>query len=372
MLMKNDFWESSENALFLNPRISEEEKKKITQAVHQQEQEGSIWLLSSGTESRKYGTKVVCLEKRAVLVAARSVVDFFKVTSSDIWVCSIPDFHIGGVSIYARCFVAGAKVEKLKEAWDPEIFTSFVEDRNITIASLVPTQVHDLIESDMKAPKSLRFVLVGGGAIKEEQYKKARELGWPLIPSYGMTETSALMASATLESLESMDFPKAQILDHIRFEEESGEHSVHSEALFSGFLFIQEDGSFDWVPRENKFKLDDQIESDGKFISVLGRSSELVKILGESVNIANLEEKISKIIAQDVLILPVQDERKGYSLYLAIHENQESMNLEELNEKLLPFERITGLYVAESVPRNEMGKVQKSQIIEFLKERLRL
>ena len=104
----------------------------------------------------------------------------------------------------------------------------------------------------------------------------------------------------------------------------------------------------------------------------MGRNSELIKILGESVNVVALENKISELVSQDVLVLPVRDERKGFSLYLAIHEDEESFDLEGLNDKLLPFERISGIYVAEKVPRNEMGKVQKSQIIEFLKERLRL
>ena len=46
--------------------------------------------------------------------------------------------------------------------------------------------------------------MTGGGALDPSLYKQARDLGWPLLPSYGLTECGSQVATASLSSASDM------------------------------------------------------------------------------------------------------------------------------------------------------------------------
>ena len=52
-----------------------------------------------------------------------------------------------------------------------------------------------LLEQRVAPPTSLRVTLIGGAALAQPLYEKAIAAGWPLYPSYGMSETAAQLAS---------------------------------------------------------------------------------------------------------------------------------------------------------------------------------
>ncbi len=81
----------------------------------------------------------------------------------------------------------------------------FAEEMNegaVTLTSLVPTQVHDLVQCALACPPSLRAVVVGGAELDPVLGERARELGWPVLQSYGMTEAASQVATASLASLD--------------------------------------------------------------------------------------------------------------------------------------------------------------------------
>ena len=56
----------------------------------------------------------------------------------------------------------------------------------MTIASLVPTQLARLI--DRPPPPSLRVVMLGGAPADPTLLERARDAGWPVAPTYGLTQ----------------------------------------------------------------------------------------------------------------------------------------------------------------------------------------
>src|SRR5207253_1068669 len=91
--------------------------------------------------------------------------------------------------------------------WNPARTVKKWKDRKVTLTSLVPTQVFDLVSANLTAPKNLRAAVIGGGALDPSLYLKARELGWALLPSYGLTECASQVATASLDSLGKKEFP---------------------------------------------------------------------------------------------------------------------------------------------------------------------
>lgn len=353
------FWQNNESYCSLNPLLELSLQQKIQDEVKMSQQEGCLWVKSSGTESSKLGEhKIVCISKKSFLAAAQSVVKTYSVTSEDHILNPLPLFHVGGIATYARSYLSGAKVSQLS-SWKVSEFKKVLEQQKITITSLVPTQIFDLVENKIQSPEILRLVFVGGGALSNELYKKARELSWPLVLTYGMTETSAMIAGSSLND----STGKMKLMDHVELIPVGNRWSIESECLFKGYLFVGDNKSY-WIDRPNPFLVDDNLEVNGQWVRVLARESELVKILGETVNLVELAKRYQQTLGLKVepILVAMDDARKGYSLKLYIEGEKRAIDLDSLNESFLGFERVSEISFVKTFPKNEMGKVLKHQL----------
>ena len=352
-------WLKEDSHIFINPKLPQDKQNLARKAFDEHSGSREVWLQSSGTESGSKFLKFIILPKSSILSAAQAVVDFLGINESDIWLNPLPSFHIGGLSISARCFVSDSKEVVYSKRWNPSDFHNAIIQSNATITSLVPTQIFDLIDSELKCPDSLRKVIVGGGALDENLYTKAKDLGWPLIISYGMTETSALMACSQLNDKR----PEMKFLSHIKIEEMGSKVKIQSDALFSAMVLVSKD-SVDVQKRIGSFELDDRLEISNGTVKVLGRETELVKILGETVNLAKLEKQISRMLSKNVVIQPVPHERNGYELKVWVESADEAIDIDKLNSQVMPYERVSEFENISLFPRTALGKIQKSQIFK--------
>ena len=156
---------------------------------------GHIYLFTSSHR------KIAVLPKEAFLVSARTVNRHLKCVAEDRWLIALPLTHVAGIAVLARSFCGSFSIVKMPGAWNPKVFRNVLKTEKITLSALVPAQVYDVVGSGLSAPDSLRAVLVGGGALSPSLYRKARGLGWPLLPSYGLTELCSQVAVAGLSSV---------------------------------------------------------------------------------------------------------------------------------------------------------------------------
>src|SRR5712691_8408649 len=158
---------------------------------------GHVWMATSGTTG---ALRLVALSKRAILASAEAVNRHLDATDRDVWLCVLPTFHVGGLGIHARAGLTGSRV--IASAWDARQFIRTIAAENVTLASVVPAQVRDLVALGEPAPPSMRAIVVGGGALTLDLYSAAHALGWPVLPSYGMTEACSQIATAKGKSPE--------------------------------------------------------------------------------------------------------------------------------------------------------------------------
>ena len=229
-------WQSNESHVLLNPRAPIHERLIWEPMTIAHQYPAHIWLMTSGSQQ----TKLVALSKKALLTSAQAVNQHLQSTSLDIWINPLPTFHVGGLGIWARAYLSGAIVHPYLEKWSPHLFTEMSIKKKATLSALVPAQVYDLVLNHLRAPETLRAVIIGGGALQETLYKRARELGWPLLPSYGLTECASQVATAPLESLLEIHFPALDILSHIDIKlGDDGCFNIRSPALLTAYA-IQE------------------------------------------------------------------------------------------------------------------------------------
>ena len=112
----------------------------------------------------------------------------------DLWLNCLPLYHIGGQSILWRCARAGATV-LLHDGFAAAPVAADLAAYPVTHISLVPAMLARLLDAGTKPPPSLRVALIGGAALAQSLYDRAVAAGWPLYPSYGMSETAAQFAT---------------------------------------------------------------------------------------------------------------------------------------------------------------------------------
>ena len=67
-------------------------------------------------------------------------------------------------------------------------------DDDITVVSLVPTQLRRLLDAGARPGARLRVVLLGGAAATPDLLDRARAAGWPVAATYGLTQACSQVA----------------------------------------------------------------------------------------------------------------------------------------------------------------------------------
>ena len=369
-LISAAFWEST------RPHIAQPEPSLDAFLVTRFPGQGISAFQTSGSES---SPKWVLLEKRAFLISAEAVNRHFAATAEDRWLITIPSHHVGGFSIFARAFLSGASVTQSSAKWDPVKFTAQLESDAITLTSLVPTQVYDLVLARLTPPPNLRAIAVGGGGMGIELARNARNLGWPVFQSYGMTETASQIATQPLAP----DSP-ATTLEVLPIwnltTEPDNRLTVRGPALAIGYAQRNASGGWTVDPIDPSVGLRtrDRVrlwtEGDTHFLEFQGRDQDWIKILGELVYVPPLQTRLDDLATSlgwptSPILLALPDERAENRLILvADHTQPEPTELiARYNDTVsTPIHRISAAGTVPEIPRSDLGKVQRAELLKRL------
>lgn len=151
----------------------------------------ALIISTSGSEGQP---KAVMLSNGNLDAAATAANQRLPLDPGDCWLACLPLYHIGGLAILWRCAQAGATV-LLHDGFDVATIARDFERQAVTHISLVPAMLARLLDSGIAPPASLRHALIGGAALAKPLYERATQAGWPLNPSYGMSESAAQIAT---------------------------------------------------------------------------------------------------------------------------------------------------------------------------------
>ncbi|MEX0691342.1 MAG: AMP-binding protein [Gemmatimonadales bacterium] len=357
-------WDDDHTDVVLNPRLGATDLADVRRLIAAcPNLPAHIWLTTSGATGR---LKPVALAKQALLAAADAVNQHLETQADDVWCRPLPLFHAGGLSIHARAFRSGSQVFAL-EKWDVFTFHNMLADEAVTLTSLVPTQLRDLIHHRLTPPPFLRAALLGGGATPPDLWSDARALAWPILPTYGTTETAAAVAIAAVDDLSSSAPPRLRVLPHVEARAtDDGRLAFRTAALLTGYA--TESGLHD--PKQYGWWTSDDLGAvaDGG-LTVHGRADDVVKIGGESVAVAALQERLDSLArttgVADAVLVAVPDERLGAVLLLAVvgsRGDAETLRA-RYDEAVLPFERVRELVVVKEIARTALGKVRREELL---------
>lgn len=354
-------WSGAENHLLLNPRMPSEEQLRLEELFAAAPLlQGHVFIATSGTSG---SLKLVALSKHAILASAEAVNQHLGSAAADVWCCVLPTFHVGGLGIHARAHLSGARVVSM--AWDAAEFAKTCADEAVTLSALVPAQVHDLVAAGLRAPSSLRAIVIGGAAFPADLHAAAWELGWPVLPSYGMSECCSQVATAIGRE------PAMILLPHVDARaEDDGRLAFRSRALFTGYCLFDDRGeaTFSDPKIDGWFIAEDEGEVEGRVLRVSGRRGEFVKIGGESVDLRRLDaivDEIGRAHGVDAAIAVMPDERLGHVVHLVATGNSEAIR-DAYDQRVLPFERARRVHAVATIPRSALGKLLRKRLQELI------
>ncbi len=278
------------------------------------------------------------------------------------WCNPLPYYHVGGAMIWLRAHFAGVKVSPLHGKWNALQYQKLIRETNSHWSSLVPTQVVDIVSQQLQAPESLKTIIVGGGKLDEKTGLQARNLGWPIVQSYGMTEAGSQIATAFPN--EPFHTDKLTILPHWEVTtDNNGLASIHGEGQLWGRLLTNSDDNF-ILEKQNPdlaWKTQDIVELKAGQLTFIRRADRLVKVLGELVDL----DSITLFCQQtdpNIQIETIPDIRQENKLVACGPHKENLMQAISLwNNQAIGYQKVHAMRVLK-IPTNLMGKIARREL----------
>lgn len=331
---------------------------------------GHVLFETSGSSG---APKWIALSKAALLASSAAVNRHLEVVQASCWGLALPLRHVGGFGVAARAFEAGCRMREFGKRWSAPAFAAWLAENVVTHTALVPAQVHDLVIAGLRAPNSLRAVVVGGGHLDAETGRAARALGWPVLASYGMTEAASQVATQDISALHQPYQPAPIPLLPIWRAETTPDQTLRiaGPALFSGML-VRENDAWSFQPRATEWhETSDRVLLENQFLTPLGRIDLRVKVLGELVDLEMIEHELSALAAGKLgpgmlAVVALPDARTEHTLVpvfdAAVNADVVSEVLTTYAKRAAGFRRLGPAVRLEHFPRSPLGKPCRAEI----------
>ncbi|MGB9358364.1 MAG: AMP-binding protein [Acidimicrobiia bacterium] len=256
---------------------------------------------------------------------------------ADRWLLTLPLSHVGGLSVVWRSLAAGGSIHLLSR-FEADTAIAALRERAVTMASLVPTMLHRILERDPGPYGGLASVLLGGAPASAELVQRAIFAGLPVLQTYGMTEACSQVATVepgtAIESLGTVGPPLSAVILSI----DDGEILVDGPTVSPGYLGEP--------PRYGPHHSGDigYLDDHGRLV-VTGRTDDVIITGGENVHPSTIEAVIASLpMAGQAVVVGAEDDEWGHIVVAVV---------EAESDQLPEIERIVRLRVARhEVPRS--------------------
>ncbi|WP_339280478.1 class I adenylate-forming enzyme family protein [Lysinibacillus sp. FSL P2-0066] len=314
-------------------------------------------------------------------------------TPEDTVLCPLPGYHIFGLH---QCILvpiaAGAKIV-LMEKYKPENVFQMIEKEVVTVHHAVPTMfILEINNSTLKDYNldSLRIGITAGSKIPSNLICNIRKmLGFEVLSSYGMTETSTCLAQVRLNDSDEVKFnTMGKPVPGVRFRiidintrldlglGEIGEILVKSPGIMKGYLkmpnqtitMFTDDG---WYITGDIGQID-----EGGNIRITGRKKDLIIRGGYNINPTEIEDQFythNDIL--EVAVIGIDDIVLGEITCAAIRLKKGVYGKEIefknfIKDRLAEYKIPDKIVFLTNLPKTAVGKINKIELKNQLNNQL--
>ena len=348
---------------------------------------GALILYTSGTTGRPKGVLTTHANLEAQVV---SLVEAWQWSADDHVLLVLPLHHVHGIVNVLTCALwSGARCSVLPR-FDPVETWERLARRTLTLFMAVPTIYQRLIAAWDEAAepvrerwsagaRTLRLCVSGSAALPVSVLGRWESItGHRLLERYGMTEIGMALSNPLegerLPGRVGAPLPGVEVRvvderDHTVEEGLAGEVQVKGPTVFREYWRRPADTRAAFTA-DGWFRTGDVAVVHHGSYRILGRSSvDIVKTGGEKVSALEVEEVLREHPSiQDCAVVGVADPDWGERLCAAIVPDLRApaSDLRTLREwargRLAPWKIPRSLHHVEALPRNVMGKVDKSAV----------
>ena len=332
----------------------------------------AVVVLTSGTTGRP----------RAVVLSAGALV-----ASAEAWLAALPPAtgwllavglgHVAGLGVAWRAALSGVPLVVVPRADPAAILAALAADPAPSHVSVVPTTLTRLLDvaADAPPPPTLRAVLLGGGPIPPELIRRAIAAGWPVVPTYGLSEAgSGVTALPTSEAaMHPGTAGRALLGVELRISQPDvdgvGEILVRTPARFTRYLgdpagtaaTLTVDG---WLRTGDLGRLD----GDGR-LTVLDRRTDRIVRGGENISPADVEAVLLEHPAiAEAAVVARRDATFGHVpvaaivLRLGAEDPRDDALADHCRERLAGFKVPVAFVRLAALPRTVAGKIRRAEL----------
>lgn len=278
-----------------------------------------------------------------------------------VWLGTLPLFHVGGLAMAFRWAAMGARLV-LEKQFDAARVAGLLRRGDLTHASFVPTALARVLDQP-GAPfsPSLEALLIGGGPMGVELLRRARALRLPVLQTYGLTEACSQVTTERLAEADGTTAGAPLPGLEVRIENDHGPVATGTigEICVRGPTVTPSAGA--WLRTKDLGHLD----SRGR-LTVHARRVDLIVSGGENVYPAEVEAALSESpLVLDVAVGPMPDETWGQVpvAFVVWRSAPDIASLEaHARERLAGFKVPRRWVTVESLPRNASGKLLRHQL----------
>ena len=310
------------------------------------------------------------------------------------WLLSLGLAHVAGIGVVSRAAATGSPIAIPADLSARGLLEAIESARELGIVashlSLVATQlaaILDIAGQDVdgvasgggtrdrrfRAPDGLAAVILGGGPLPEPLLRRALAAGWPVIPSYGMTETASGVVAMPTAEVAAHPGSAGRPLPGVEVRIDEGRIAVRGPMVFAGYLA---QGSAATRPTGDGWLQTGDlgtIDADGR-LTVIGRSDDVIVSGGEKVVPAEVEGALRELPdVRDVVVVGVPDATWGQTpVAVVVLESGSDPTDDDLRAhawaRLARHKVPTRFVRVPELPRNAMGKVVRADVMALVRE----
>ena len=341
-------WSDGHAVLPLDPAAPPAQRARILAALRPDlpvKSEVAVVIATSGSTGDPKGVE---LTHDALASSADATIGRIGVEPDDRWLSCLPWHHVAGLQVLlrARRFRTALTVH---ESFDVDRIAA---DRDLTLVSLVPTQLIRLLDGKVELGH-FRVILLGGAAAPASLLQRAKQAGANVVTTYGMSETcgGCVYDGKPLRDVE------------VRIGADGRVH-LRGPMLMSGYRLrpdLTEQALADgWLVTNDVGEI-----QDGRLV-VTGRADDVIVSGGENVS----ADAVAAVLSDhpdidDVAVVGVADDEWGQRV-VAVIVSASPPTLENVRawcaSRLEPVGRPHQLVVAAEIPRLAHGKLDRAQL----------
>ena len=285
--------------------------------------------------------KELVVRKDRMMQSARLTCEFLNLQAGDTALLCMNLRYIGAMMMVVRSLVAGLNLVVRPASGHP--LADIKEP--LRFVAMVPLQVYNTLQvpEEKERLKQTDILIIGGGAVDEALETEIKYLPTAVYSTYGMTETLSHIALRRLNGASASEhyypFP-----------------SVKLSLSVENILVIDAPLVCDEILQTNDIA---RIYPDGSFM-ILGRKDNVINSGGIKIQAEEMEKLLRPFIPASFVITSVPDQRLGQAVTLLIVGQLDTRELEnKLQTTLEPYYRPKHIFITESIPQTENGKIDR-------------